>query len=240
MVSDAGSFATTHWSVVLTAGKDNDPRAAVALERLCHDYWPPLYAHARHRGYSPEDAQDLTQEFFRRLLGKHWLNAADSRRGRFRSFLLASFNHFLANEWDRAHALKRGGGEPHLPFDTVAAERLCQVEGNSDLNAEERYERNWALQLLAQVRNRLKEEYRVAGTEARFDFLEQFLPGEDSPMTYAQAAAQLVVPEGTLKSDVHRLKQRYAQLLRKEVAHTVQDPEEVDDELRHLMAVLAH
>jgi DNA-directed RNA polymerase specialized sigma24 family protein len=239
MTSDAASFATTHWSVVLGADRSGDSRAARALERLCCDYWPPLYAHARCRGYSPEDAQDLTQEFFHRLLEKHWLREADQRRGRFRCFLLAAFNHFLANEWDRSHALKRGGDQTLLPFDTVAAEQLCQVEAGGGLNAEELYERNWALRLLAQVRNRLLAEYRSAGTEDRFELLEQFLPGEDASPTYAQAAAQLGVPEGTLKSDVHRLKQRYGQLLREEVAHTVSGPEEVDDELRHLMAVLA-
>ncbi len=239
MIPDASSLATTHWSVVLTAGSDKDPRATESLERLCRDYWPPLYAHARCRGHSPEDAQDLTQEFFRRLLEKQWLREADQRRGRFRCFLLTAFNHFLANEWDRAHTLKRGGGQPPLPFDTVVAEQLCEVENDGGLNAEELYERNWALRLLAQVRDRLKAEYLSGSTEARFDLLEQFLPGEDAPLTYVQAAARAGVPEGTLKSDVHRLKQRYAQLLREEVAHTVNGPDEVDEELRHLMAVLA-
>jgi RNA polymerase sigma-70 factor (ECF subfamily) len=224
---------------VVTAADDGNSGAAQALERLCCDYWPPLYAHVRARGYSPEDAQDLTQEFFRRLLEKHWLREADQRRGRFRCFLLAAFNHFLANEWDKARAFKRGGGQTPLPFDTVAAEQLCPMASNAGLTAEELYERNWALRLLAQGRERLKAEYRSAGADKHFDLLEQFLPGEDAPMTYAQAAAQLGVPEGTLKSDVHRLKQRYAQLLREEVAHTVNGPGEVDDELRHLMAVLA-
>ncbi len=239
MIPDASNLATTHWSVVLTAGNGDDPRATESLERLCRDYWPPLYSHARHRGYSPDDAQDLTQEFFRRLLEKNWLREADRTRGRFRSFLFSAFNHFLANEWDRSHTLKRGGGLTPLPFDTVAAEQLCPMENSGALNAEELYERNWALRLLAQVRERLRTEYRSGGGEARFDLLEQFLPGGDAPMTYAQAAAQLGVPEGTFKSDVHRLKLRYGELLREEVANTVNGPDKVDDELRHLAAVLA-
>jgi RNA polymerase sigma-70 factor (ECF subfamily) len=209
------------------------------LEELCGTYWYPLYAHVRRRGYSTEEAQDLTQEFFARLLAKDWLDLADNRRGRFRSFLLASLNHFLANEWHRARCKKRGGGRPHLPFDTVAAEQLYLQEPGRGLNAEELYERNWALQLLEHVRSGLREEYARAGQAERFELLESFLPGEESTLSYAEAASRLGTPEGTLKSDVHRLKQRYGRLLRGEIAHTVANPEEIEDELRHLMAVLA-
>ena len=240
---DAGAgaalFATTHWSTVLAAGHASSPVGEQALERLCRTYWYPLYAHVRRRGYRIEEAQDLTQEFFAHLLAKHWLSVADNRRGRFRSFLLAALNHFLADEWHRARSAKRGGGRPHLPFDTVAAERLYLLEPGRGLNAEELYERNWALRLLEDVRTQLREEYARAGRAERFDVLESFLPGEECARSYAEAASRLGMPEGSLKSDVHRLKQRYGQLLRQEIAHTVANPAEIEDELRHLMAVLA-
>lgn len=232
------TFGTTHWSVVLAAGQDESPEAAVALEKLCGAYWYPLYAHARRRGHAIEEAQDLTQEFFARLLAKRWLGQADAHRGRFRSFLLGAFDHFLANEWDRARCEKRGGGQAHFPFDTVAAERLYALESSQGLNAEELYERNWALRVLEQVRARLQQEYARAGQAERFELLEQFLPGEERPLSYAEAAGKLGLAEGTVKSDVHRLKQRYGQLLREEIAQTVARPEEIEEELRHLIAVL--
>jgi RNA polymerase sigma factor (sigma-70 family) len=234
-----GQFATTHWSVVLSAAEQDTPQTGTALEQLCRIYWYPLYAHVRRRGYSPEDAQDLTQDFFTRLLAKRWLGMADRARGRFRSFLLAALNHFLANEWDRAHTAKRGGNQTHLPWDTVTAERLYAQETARHLSADEIYERNWALRFLEHVRDRLRAEFVSRGKLERFDLLEQFLPGEESPLSYAEAAAQLGVPEGTVKSDVHRLKERYGELLRQEIAHTVSRPEEVDDELQHLISVLA-
>jgi DNA-directed RNA polymerase specialized sigma24 family protein len=237
--ANSARFATTHWSVVLAAGQAAGAQASDALEQLCRTYWAPLYAHVRARGRDPQEAQDLTQEFFARLLAKHWLSQADVRRGRFRSFLLAAFNHFLANEWDRARCQKRGGGHPHVGLDTEAAERGYALAADRGLNAEEVYERNWALQFLDQVRNRLRGEYVAAGNAARFELLESFLPGEECPLTYAQAAAQLGLPEGTFKAAVYRLKRRYGELVREEIAHTVDRPEEIDDELRHLMAVLA-
>jgi DNA-directed RNA polymerase specialized sigma24 family protein len=232
------AFTTTHWSVVLAAGQGDSPNAQVALEQLCRTYWYPLYAHVRRRGYNRYDAQDLTQEFFARLLAKRWMQAADRGRGRFRTFLLAALNHFLANEWDRGHCAKRGGDRPHLPFDTVAAENLYGLEAGHHLSADEVYEWSWALRFLDQVRTRLRSEYAAQGRADRFDLMERFLPGEPGSLSYAQAAAQLGIPEGTLKSDVHRLKKRYGQLLREEIAHIVAGPEEIDDELRHLIAVV--
>ncbi len=233
-----GVFATTHWSVVLAAGGPDTPQSQAALEQLCRTYWYPLYAYVRRRGYSPEDAQDLTQEFFARLLAKQWVGMADPGRGRFRSFLLSALNHFLANEWNRANAAKRGGGQPHFSLDTASAEMLYAQELGRELNVQEIYERNWALRFLEQVRSRLRQEYAAEGKGDRFELWEQFLPGRESPLGYAEAAARLGVPEGTLKSDVHRLKRRYGELLREEIAHTVAAPEEIDDELRYLVAVL--
>jgi len=234
----AAVFATTHWSVVLAAGRGEDVRAADALEQLCRTYWYPLYAHVRRRGYSSEDAQDLTQEFFARLLAKKWLSMANARRGRFRSFLLAALNHFLANEWDRAHCVKRGGGQVSLPFDTVRAEQLYLQETHPGLNPDEIYERTWALQFLEHVRTRLCDQYAAQGDADRFSLLERFLPGEEPSLTYAQAASQLGIPEGTFKSDVHRFKQRYGRLLREQIAEIVGCPDEIDEELRHLIRVL--
>lgn len=239
MTPGTAIFATTHWSVVLAAGQGESLEATVALEQLCRAYWYPLYAHARRRGHVIEEAQDLTQEFFARLLARRWISRADARRGRFRSFLLGAFDHFLANEWDRARCEKRGGGQAHFPFDALAAERLYLLEPGPGLNAEELYERDWALRLLEQVRGRLREEYVRAGQAERFELWERFLPGEESPPSYAAAAGQFGVAEGTLKSGVHRLKQRYGQLLREEISQTVAGPEEVEDELRHLLAILA-
>ena len=177
------SFATTHWSVVLAAGQTAGAPASAALERLCRTYWPPLYAHVRARGRDPAAAQDLTQEFFARLLAKHWLAKVVVHRGRFRSFLLASFDHFLANEWDRAGRQKRGGGLLPVPFDTAAAEQCYAEVADSGLNPMEVYEQNWALQLLEEVRARLRQEYATARKTARFELLESFLPGEEQSLT---------------------------------------------------------
>ena len=233
-----GAFATTLWGVVRAAGHGTASAAQPALEQLCRTYWYPLYAHVRRRGYSREDAEDLTQAFFAHLLTHQSLSVADPSRGRFRCFLLAGLNHFLANEWDKARAGKRGGGRIHLSFDTASGEQLYDREVSRELNAEELYERAWALQFLDHVRARLRHTYAEAGKADRFDALERFLPGEESPPSYARAAAQLGVPEGTLKAEVHRLKRQYGELLREEVAHTVASPGEIDDELRYLIQVL--
>jgi RNA polymerase sigma factor (sigma-70 family) len=219
-----GAFATTHWSVVQAAGHDTASAAQPAREQLCRTYWYPLYAHVRRRGYSREDAEDLTQAFFTRLLTHGSLSVADSSRGRFRCFLLAGLNHFLANEWNKARAEKRGGDRNHLSFDTATGEQLYDREDSRELNPEELYERSWALQFLDHVRARLRHAYAEEGKVDRYEALERFLPGEEDPPSYAQAAAQLGVPEGTLKSEVHRLKRRYGELLREEVAHTVASP----------------
>ena len=237
----AGSpvFVTTHWSVVVAAGQADTGRARDALARLCQTYWHPLYAYVRRVGYSPHDAQDLTQEFFARLLAKNFLADADETRGRFRSFLLASFKHFLANEWDKARALKRGGGQIPIPIDVATAETSCHFEPADETTAEKIYERRWALTLLDRVLRRLREEYTAGGREKLFEALKPTLTEASRTVRYAEIAVRLGTSEGAVKVAVHRLRQQYRELLRAEIADTVASPEEVDDELRNLFAALA-
>ena len=231
-------FATTHWSVVLAAGRTDVPQAQDALEKLCQTYWLPLYAYVRRRGYSPEDAKDLTQEFFAWLLDRNWLARADQQRGRFRSFLLTSFSHFLANEWDKARAQKRGGGQVvSLPCN--AAEARCGWEPADNLTPEQSFERRWALTLLDQVMDRLSAEYAQAGKGELFGELKPCLLGERAAQPYAALAVKVGMTEGSIKVAVYRLRQRYRQLLRDELANTVAAPEEVEEEMRYLFAVLA-
>jgi len=232
-------FSTTHWSVVLAAGHGDTRQAREALERLCRTYWYPLYAFVRRQGHSPADAQDLTQEFFARLLQKNFVGAAQPERGKFRWFLLACLRHFLANEWDRAMAKKRGGDRQFIPFDDNSAEDRYLAELTCELSPERVYERTWALTVLEQVRARLRQEYAAAGKDQRFEVLDQLLPGQDGELTRAEAAARLGVGGGAVKSEVHRLKRRYGELLRAEIAHTVADPEEIEQELRHLIEVMS-
>ena len=181
------------------------PQAAEALKQLCRTYWYPLYAYVRRSGRNAEDAEDLTQAFFAKLLEKRQLKSAQRERGKFRSFLLTSLKHFLTNEWHRARAEKRGAGAPHFHFDTVEAEQLYLLEPTHALTADILYELSWAMALVERVRARVRQEYVAEGKAERFDAAEQFLPGERSKMTYDQAAQQLGIPEGTIKSDVHRV-----------------------------------
>ncbi len=233
------AFLTTQWSAVLTAGRSDTTRAKDALARLCQTYWFPLYAYVRRRGHSRPDAQDLTQEFFARLLAQNWVRRADPERGRFRSFLLGSMNHFLADEWDKARAQKRGGGVPPLPLDFDTAETRLSREPADPITPEQSYERRWAMALLAEVLQRLEREHKEDGRADWFAALHPCLIGDRECQPYAALASQLGVTEGTVKSAVHRLRQRYRQLLREEIANTVAAPAEVDEELRHLFAVLA-
>jgi len=232
-------FVTTHWSVVLTAGRSDSPHARVALEKLCQAYWYPLYAYVRRRGQPPEDAKDLTQEFFARLLERNWVERADQQKGRFRSFLLSAMNHFLADEWDKVRAQKRGGGMTPVPLQFDTAETRYGHEPVDNVTPEHSYERRWALTLLDGVLNRLRVEYEQEGKSHLFAGLHPCLVGERTAQPYAELAAKLGVSEGAVKSAVHRLRQRYRQLLRDEIAQTVAEPGEVDEELRHLFAVLA-
>jgi DNA-directed RNA polymerase specialized sigma24 family protein len=231
-------FATTHWSVVLTAGRNDVPQAKEALEKLCQTYWFPLYVYVRRRGYAQADAEDLTQKFFEWLLERNWLEQADQQRGRFRSFLLTSLNRFLANEWDKSQAQKRGGGRiVSLNFND--AETGYAIEPVDNLTPEQSFEWRWALALLEKVMNRLCAEYADQGKTELFVTLKPCLLGDREAQPYAMLASKMGMTEGSVKVAVHRLRQRYRQLLRDEIANTVATSEEVEEELRHLFAVLA-
>src|SRR5947208_12240797 len=232
-------FATTHWSVVLAAGESASPEAEAALQKLCRTYWYPLYAYVRRRGHSPHDAQDLTQGFFARLLEKNWVGAADREKGKFRSFLLSVLNHYLGDERDRANAAKRGGGQVLISLDEQTAENLLSQEPASYLSPEKEFEKRWAAALLQQAMTRLREEFETAGKGRTFDQLKLFLEGEASSGDYGAMAAGLGMSANAIAVAVHRLRQRYRELVRIEVANTVGSPDEVEEEMRHLFSVLA-
>jgi DNA-directed RNA polymerase specialized sigma24 family protein len=235
----AGQFATTHWSVVLAAARGDCSQAMQALETLCESYWYPLYAFVRRCGYGPEDAEDLTQAFFARFLAKAWLEQADQAKGRFRSFLLGSLKHFLANEWDRAHAQKRGGNATHLSFDGAAAEHRYSEEPATKVSPDLLYEQRWACVLLERVMEHLAQDYHVGGKGELFQALEPLLAGDKDSSTYAQLAARFGLTEAAVKMKVQRLRHRFQSLLRQEIGNTVACPEEVEDELRFLFRVLS-
>ncbi|MEQ1858673.1 MAG: RNA polymerase sigma factor [Chthoniobacteraceae bacterium] len=232
----ARDFHTTHWSLVLAARGDASS-ARSPLAALCRSYWYPLYAFVRRQGISPHDAQDLTQEFFARLLEKDWLNAVERERGRFRSWLLAAMKHFLINEWDKSRAKKRGGGIAFVSIDDMTAESRYEHEPADLATADLLYDRRWALTLLDRVLARLREEFVGAGKAAHFDALKGTLTGDRTP--YADIATALGTSEGAVKVAVHRLRERYRDLIRTEIAETVATPSEVEEELRHLLAVLS-
>jgi RNA polymerase sigma-70 factor (ECF subfamily) len=230
-------FATTHWSLVLAARDRAEPGAADALASLCALYWYPLYAYVRRRGHDADAAHDLTQEFFARLLEKDFLAAVDRGKGKFRSFLLAACNHFLANEHDRARARKRGGGRPLLSLDAADAEGRYRAEPAGGLTPEKLFERRWALALLQQVMARLRAEFEARDKGRLFDHLRGFLVGEKGP-GYRQTANELGMTEGAVKVAVHRLRQRYRELLHEEIGRTVTGPEQVEEEVRDLFRAL--
>jgi DNA-directed RNA polymerase specialized sigma24 family protein len=233
----AGQFATTRWSLVLAAGRRAEPGADRALAALCEAYWYPLYAHARRRGLDAGSAEDRVQSFFARLLEKDGLAVADPRRGRFRGFLLAAFGHFLANEWDRERAIRRGGGHAVLSLDFAGGEARLGREPADERTPERVFDRLWALSVLDRALGRLREEYESGGKGRLFDELKPALAGDRST-PYADLAGRLGMSEGAVKMAVHRLRGRCREVLREEVAETVGSPEEVDDELRQLFAAL--
>lgn len=233
---DAARFEQTRWSTVVAAGGDST-KAHKALEHLCETYWYPLYAFVRREGHGADDAQDLTQEFFARLLEKRWLVGVDREKGKFRSFLLVAMRHFLVNEWDRAHRLKRGGGATVFSLDAQSAEDRYALEPADSMTADRIFERRWALTLLEQVLSRLRQEFMAAGREKLFDELKVALIGGKAP--YAEIATRLNLSEGAVRVAVHRLRVRYRDLVRAEIAETVATEEEVDAEVQHLFAALS-
>lgn len=229
-------FTTTRWSVVLAAG-GGASGAHAALGHLCAAYWFPLYAFIRRQGHGAHDAQELTQEFFARLLGKSWLGGVDRERGRFRSWLLASVKHFLANEWDRAHAAKRGGRVAMVSFDEAAAEERYLAEPADSDDPARLFDRRWALTLLDRVLLRLRDEMDAAGKLAQFEALKGVLTGERA--RHGEIARTLGITESAVKAAAHRLRERYRGVLRAEIADTVSTSAEIDEEIRHLFAALS-
>jgi RNA polymerase sigma factor (sigma-70 family) len=235
----AANFRTTHWSVVVAAGQTGSPGGHDALERLCRGYWQPVYAFVRRRGHSPHEAEDLTQGFFEQMLAKNYLESADRERGRFRTFLILMLTRYLANEWDRARRLKRGGGMAFVSLHAGEAEDRVAMEPAVHRTPEMEYEQRWAETLLARVVERLRGEYEAANYGERFQILKTFLVDAKGALPFSEAAAQLALSEAATKSAAHRLRVRYRELLREEIAQTVVDPTAVDEELRHLVTVLS-
>jgi DNA-directed RNA polymerase specialized sigma24 family protein len=235
---EAAHFRPTHWSVVREAGQRDSPRAAEALEKLCRSYWFPLYAYVRRKGYAVEEAEDLTQEFFLQILEKEFLSRADRAKGKFRSFLLGALEHFLAKEWRRAHRQKRGGGRKLISLDAQPAESRYRLEPFHELTAEKVYNQSWALTLLEQAVTALKAEWVGGGKGQLFEELKCRLHGEAGEEPYAELAQRLGMTEGALRMAVLRMRKRYGELLRAEIAQTVADPAEVDGEIRFLFAAL--
>ena len=235
--SPAGRFPTTSWTMVSAAGRPTSG-SVDALGRLCSVYWLPVYAFIRRKGHTPEDSEDLTQAFFAQFLERGVVGEARRERGRFRSFLLASVANFLANEWDRSQAQKRGGGCSTLSFDfSVGEENYCR-EPVDELTPEALFERQWALAVLDRVLSRMREEYERRHLSRHFEILKGFLVGEQRRASHAEAAAALGMNDGALRTAVHRLRLRYGELLREEIAQTISDPEDVDAEIRFLIHAL--
>jgi DNA-directed RNA polymerase specialized sigma24 family protein len=232
-------FTATHWSVVLAAGQGSSPKAQDALEKLCSTYWYPIHAFVRRQGYNEEGAKDLTQGYFACLLEKRYWERADQKRGKFRNFLLASLKHFLADEWDKSQAQKRGGGARVFSLDDDTAEDRYRLEPSNDVSPDKLFDRRWALTTLEQAANRLRKEYSDAGQGGLYAQLQDFLSGALGQTTYGEAAAGLGMSENTLKSYVHRLRLRNREILREVIAETVATPEQIDEELRELLAALA-
>lgn len=235
----AAQFATTQWSIVLAAGHRSLPDSQQALELLCRSYWFPLYAYVRRRVSDVQLAQDLTQGFFAALLEGDSLRTADRDRGRFRSFLLTSFKNFLANEWDKARAQKRGGGCKTIPLDLDSAEHRYSLEPVDELSPERLYDRQWALALLDEVLTNLRDECTTKGKGKQFQTLKPFLTGDGAPAGYKDAARELATSEAAAKVAAHRLRQRFREILRTRIAATIADPADAEDEIRALMATLS-
>jgi DNA-directed RNA polymerase specialized sigma24 family protein len=233
------SFATTHWSVVAQSALTDVPEAANALAQLCDLYWPPIYSFIRRRGYAPSDAQDLTQSFFAFFLRTKVYARTDRLHGKFRSFLLASVKNFLADNWDRGQAIKRGGDYQFISLDQETAEAFYDAPSASDSTSERVFDARWARTLTAGALNSLREELLAEGKAELFEQLKSFLAGGSVVPSYDEASARTGLPRATVKTHVHRLRQRYREIVRREIARTVSSPHEIDEELRYLCNVLA-
>jgi RNA polymerase sigma-70 factor (ECF subfamily) len=231
-------FPNTRWSVVLAATQRPSPESAAALEAICRAYWYPLYAYVRRCGQSPHDAQDLTQEFFCRLLEKRWLDSADREKGKLRTFLIVALKNFMSKEWRRASAQRRGGGQEHMQFDPAFAETQYAAD-TSALAADETYDRQWALTLLDLTVARLRAEFAAAGKPADFEALKNCLMAASGAIDYATVAKQLGATEGAARVAAHRLRKRFREIYREEISQTLADGADLEGELRHLAAVLA-
>lgn len=235
----ASWFVTTHWSVVLASRRAESREAEAALEKLCQAYWYPLYAFVRRQGHGPHEAQDLTQEFFATLLAKNFLDSVDQEKGKFRSFLLAAISHFLANQRDRANAVKRGGGKAIISLDEIAAEERYSFEPASGSTPEQEFEKRWAVTLLDQAFAAIRREYEEAGKSRIFEELKTFLADETGSGDYAEPGMKLGMNPNTVAVTVRRMRQRYRELVYAEVANTVSSGEEIEQEMNHLLAVLS-
>jgi DNA-directed RNA polymerase specialized sigma24 family protein len=231
-------FPQTHWSLVLAATRKDAPGSEAALEALCRAYWYPLYAYVRGCEQSPHDAQDLTQEYFCRLLEKRWLDSADREKGKLRTFLVVTLKKFMSNEWRRASAQRRGGGKTRVPFDTEFAESRYATDNHS-LAADEAFDKQWAMTLLDLTVTRLQAEFTAAGKLDNFEALKTCLMSAHGAIDYSTLAARLSVNEGTARVAVHRLRKRFREIYREEISQTLSDNADLDGELRHLAAALA-
>jgi RNA polymerase sigma factor (sigma-70 family) len=233
-------FATTHWTVVLEAGKRHTPESDRALEELCSAYWFPLYAYVRRRGYTKEDAEDLTQAFFARFLEKNYLEGLTAERGRFRAFLLAALKHFLINEWKKSQRIKRGGDATVFSLDWKTADTQFQVASTAEPSPDVAFDREWAMTLLGKVIEQLHAEWAREGKAAQFQELKIFLTAGKGVVSHAEAAVALKMDEGAVRITVHRLRKRYRQLLREEIIRTLADPAQVEEEMRALFGAFSH
>jgi RNA polymerase sigma-70 factor (ECF subfamily) len=238
-VEAAKQFHTTHWSVVLAAGEAGSELAGAALSRLCHSYWFPVYAFIRKRGHSPEQAQDFTQEFFAGFLEKKYIAKASRDRGRFRCFLMTSVENFLRNENSRAQAQKRGGGRRLISLDEKDAEERYLCEPGTEMDPAKAFEQRWAATLLNSALARLQEEFAMTGRQDLFEALQAHLWGDSDSVPYPRLAEQFGLTTANVKTIAHRLRLRYRELLREEIAHTVALPSQIDDEIRYLMKVVS-
>lgn len=236
----ASQFHTTHWSVVVSAGQESPDLALAALEKLCRAYWYPLFAYVRRRGYGPEEAKDLTQAFFAQVISRRYIAAADPERGRFRTFLLTSLSHFLTNEWHRGQAQRRGGGVEFVSLEDAQEREAIAGASEHGMSPDRLFERRWAEAVLSRVLEALRAEFDGAQVK-RFDVLKPFLTGARGEASYAEAARELEMTEPAVKSAIHRLRQRWRELMREEIAQTVHATtgQAVDDEIRHLIEVLS-